>query len=56
VTDRGRLVEAGNYQHGLDGLRYLAWRFLPRPQPPKPAGFDTETFDAIRRIKVLTNG
>jgi hypothetical protein len=30
----GKLKEDGNFQHGPDGVRYLAWRFLPRPQPP----------------------
>lgn len=31
----GKLKEEGNFQHGPDGVRYLAWKFLARPQPPK---------------------
>lgn len=33
---RGGLIEAGHYQHGPDGVRYLAWRFLPRPRIKAP--------------------
>lgn len=33
---RGGLIEAGHYQHGPDGVRYLAWRFLPRPKMKAP--------------------
>lgn len=34
---RGGLLEAGHYQHGPDGVRYLAWRFLPRPKIVAPS-------------------
>ncbi len=53
VNQRGNLVEKGNFQHGPDGVRYLAWRFLPRPKPPAPAPFDHATFDAFRRIRLF---
>lgn len=56
-TPRGALIEKGGWQHGPDGLRYLAWRFLPRVRPPlSPQGIDDQTFDEIARIKVLGNG
>jgi hypothetical protein len=57
VTQRGALVEKGGWQHGPDGVRYLAWKFLPRPAPPRaPGGMDDTTADEIRSIRVLTNG
>jgi hypothetical protein len=56
VGPKGGLVEKGNYQHGPDGIRYLCWRFLPRPAPAKPTGFDMTTFDSIRKIRILNNG
>lgn len=52
---KGGLVEKGGYQHCPDGVRYLAWRFLPRPQGPAPAPIDTETADAVRKIRFLTS-
>lgn len=56
-TPRNALVEKGGWQHGPDGVRYLAWRFLPRPQPPMaPTGVDSAAFDALASIRVLTNG
>jgi hypothetical protein len=57
VTPRGGLVEKGGWQHACDDVRYLAWKFLPRPQPPRgPEGMDDTTADEIRSIRVLTNG
>lgn len=56
VGPKGGLIEKGNYQHGCDGVRYAAWRFLPRPMPVKPNGFDHATYDAVRHIKILTSG
>lgn len=54
VSDRGRLIEAGGYQHGCDGVRYLAWRFLPRPQPPSPTSLvDASINDELRSIRIL---
>lgn len=54
VGPKGGLVERGNYQHGPDGVRYLAWAFLPRPKPKAPDGkFDAATFDRLRGIKFL---
>lgn len=52
VTPSGSLVTKGNYQHGPDGVRYLAWRFLPRAQPPQPQGMSDETFNALAGIKL----
>jgi hypothetical protein len=30
IGPRGGLLEKGQFQHGPDGVRYLAWKFLPR--------------------------
>ena len=54
VHSDGSFVKRGHFTHGPDGLRYLAWRFLPRPKPlQRDAGFDEATFDALRRIKIF---
>lgn len=56
VGPRGGLIEKGHYQHGPDGVRYLCWKFLPRPTPPKPQGLDAKSFDELLSIRVLTSG
>lgn len=33
----GKFVKRGHYTHGMDGVRYLCWRFLPRNKLPAPA-------------------
>jgi hypothetical protein len=55
VGPKGGLVERGHYQHGPDGVRYLCWAFLPRPQPMKPQGMDRETYDKLRGLRILTS-
>jgi hypothetical protein len=52
VGPRGGLIEKGNFQHAADGVRYLAWKFLPRPKPASMPR-DLETYDEIRRIRLL---
>jgi hypothetical protein len=56
VTPEGKFVKKGHHTHGPDGVRYLAWRFLPRPDiaPAPPTDVDME--ERIRSIKVWTNG
>jgi hypothetical protein len=55
VGPKGGLIEKGNFQHGPDGVRYMAWWALPRPKPPAPnASFDRETFDALSGIKIVS--
>jgi len=56
IGPKGGLVEKGNFQHGPDGVRYVAWRFLPRPEPKKVQGMDVATFDALREIRIFGNG
>jgi hypothetical protein len=51
VGPKGGLIEKGDFQHGPDGVRYLAWRFLPRPQVEQPKGIDTPTFNMLRAIR-----
>jgi len=54
VGPRGGLIELGQYQHGPDGVRYLAWRFLPRPKPQTPAPtLDEQTLDKVRGVKIF---
>lgn len=53
---KGGLIEKGGYQHCPDGVRYLAWRFLPRPRPPQIAAGDTDTTRALRSIKLSDRG
>lgn len=57
VGPRGGLVEKGNFQHVPDGLRYLAWRFMPRPKPatPSPAP-DMDSFNALRNTRIGFGG
>jgi hypothetical protein len=53
VGPKGGLVERGGYQHNPDGLRYLAWRFMPRPKPAAPqGGLDMDSFNALRGAKL----
>ena len=51
VGPRGGLIEKGGYQHGPDTVRYVAWRFMPRPRPQtKPV--DATTIEAFAGIRV----
>jgi hypothetical protein len=53
VGPKGGLVEKGQFQHAPDGVRYLCWKFLPRPQPPTPqGGLDMDSFNALRSTKL----
>jgi hypothetical protein len=52
----GGLEKKGHFQHGPDGVRYLAWRLLPRPKPKSSGGFDFATYEALRSIKFLSGG
>lgn len=56
VTVGGKFVKKGHYTHGPDGVRYLAWRFLPRAQPPAIGAPDQKTADAIRSMRLITSG
>lgn len=51
VGPKGGLVAKGDFQHAPDGMRYLTWRFLPRPQPA-PVRSDTTVIDAVRGIRI----
>jgi hypothetical protein len=53
VNEAGKFIRKEHFTHGPDGVRYLAWRFLPRPKPPAPdTSFDYETFNALSRVKL----
>lgn len=43
----------GHYTHGPDCVRYMAWRFLDKPQPPRAeTTFDATTFDQLRTLTI----
>lgn len=55
VTAKGSLVEAGAFQHAPDGLRYVCFKFGPRPQPPTiDTSFDRDAFDALSRVRLFS--
>lgn len=48
----GKLKDEGGYQHGPDGVRYLAWRFLPRPKPQRvDVTFDASVLGVVGNLK-----
>ena len=53
VTSAGKFVKKGHYTHGPDGVRYLAWRYLPRAQVAAPPAPDRETAKRIRGIRLF---
>jgi hypothetical protein len=45
----GKFEKKGHWTHGPDGVRYLAWRFLPRSRPlPVDTAPDASVFSATR--------
>ncbi len=57
VNPAGKFIRKEHFTHGPDGVRYLAWRFLPRPKPPTPKyTFDRETFETLRSIRIFSGG
>lgn len=57
VNANGKFLKDRNdrYTHGPDGVRYLAWRFMPRNATPAPVS-DGATADELRRIRVFDAG
>jgi hypothetical protein len=52
-TEKGKLLDEQNLQHGPDGVRYLGWKFLPRPKPPAPPKVDVvRTMAAFTGIRI----
>ena len=49
-SSKGKLDDAGDFQHFCDDVRYLAWKFLPRPRP-KLAERDPVLLAELRSIK-----
>lgn len=56
VGPKGGLIEKGDFQHGPDGVRYLAWCFLPHPAPPQLGAMDVATFNELRGLRPLSSG
>ena len=52
VGPRGGLIEKGGFQHCPDGVRYLACRFMPRPQPVV-APVDPALESDLRNVKIF---
>jgi hypothetical protein len=56
VGPKGGLIAKGGFQHGPDGVRYMAWWALPRPTPPRPdVQFDRESFEAVGGLQIVTS-
>ncbi len=53
VTSAGKFVKKGHWTHFPDGLRYLAWKYLPRSQVAAPPAPDRETANRIRGIRLF---
>lgn len=52
VKEGGKLDNRGHFQHGPDGVRYIAWKFMPRKKPPEPSYEpNMEIFKMFRDIK-----
>ncbi len=56
VNTNGKFEKKGHYTHGPDGVRYLAWRYLPRGIVQAPGGIDRATYEQIKGIRLLTSG
>jgi hypothetical protein len=53
VNGNGKFEKKQHYTHGPDGVRYLAWRFLPRGVvPPAGPGLDEQSENEIRAIRL----
>ena len=53
VRAGGKLDNKGHFQHGPDGVRYLAWKYMPRKKPPEPTFKpDLEIFEQLRKINL----
>jgi hypothetical protein len=49
----GKLRRGEVFQHACDGVRYLAWKYLPRHKPaPGSQQLDTAKFAALAAIKI----
>ncbi len=49
LNSSGKFVKKGHYTHGMDGVRYLCWRFLPRNRTaPIDTAPDLSVFDITR--------
>lgn len=53
VTVEGKFIKKGHHTHGPDGVRYMAWRFMPRPTPElPPARPNKDAFDSVKAVKL----
>lgn len=52
VNSLGKFEKKGHYTHGADGVRYLAWRYLPRAVVQVVRTMDVAAFDKLAGIKV----
>ena len=55
VNAAGKFDKKKHYTHGPDGVRYMAWRFLPRGQAPPTktvTPVNTNTLELLRKIRL----
>lgn len=50
INSSGKFVKKGHFTHGPDGVRYMAWRFMPRNKP-LPLPRNTTLLDDLRSIR-----
>lgn len=50
LNSSGKFVKKGHFTHGPDGVRYLAWRFMPRNKPI-PGARDEQLVRDLRAIR-----
>jgi len=51
INSSGKFVKRGHFTHGMDGVRYLAWRFLPRNRlEQKP--MDRSIYEAMKSLSL----
>jgi hypothetical protein len=58
LMSSGKFEKRGHFTHGPDGVRYLAWKFMPRPKPAPIVykGPDMAIFEAVSRIRWSSHG
>jgi hypothetical protein len=48
----GKLDKKGHLQHGPDGVRYVAWRYMPLPFRGNSPAFNRAAFDDLSAIRI----
>lgn len=57
INASGKFVKKGHFTHGPDGVRYLAWRFMPRNKlAAAPVTPDRSVFDILKGKRTTQPG